>query len=64
MERSEFSEKFSAAFEDLLSVLRMEAEQHGYVLSWMESGLLSPLDCRDSSDEDTDLIIQDAEERM
>lgn len=39
-ERIDFSDKLGAAFEDLLSVLRMEAEQHhGGMASRMESGL-------------------------
>ncbi|KAK3394956.1 ankyrin repeat-containing domain protein [Podospora didyma] len=72
VERVDFSEKLSAAFEDLLSVLRMEAEHHHGshgIDSRMESGLLNPLDSYylDYSDEDIDssgLAFEDAKETL
>lgn len=70
-ERIDFSDKPGAAFEDLLSVLRMEAEHHhGGMASRMESGLLNPLDRYvDCEDGDTDSsgsgrTFEDAEERL
>lgn len=62
--RSNSSEKLTATFEDLLSVLRIEAGQHRGVDSRMESSLLSPLDRLDSSDEDSDSTFEDAQENL
>jgi hypothetical protein len=69
-ERIDFSDKLGAAFKDLLSVLRMEAEHHGRheIDNRMESGLLNPWDKYiDCSDEDTDssgLAFEDAKENL
>lgn len=62
-DRDDASEKLGAAFEDLLSVLRMGAEQRG--AAGAESGLLNPLDFLQISGEDTDsdtLAFEDARE--
>ncbi|KAK0752941.1 hypothetical protein B0T18DRAFT_423582 [Schizothecium vesticola] len=62
----DFSDKLGAAFEDLLSVLRMEAEHHRGMASRMESGLLNPLDryvyCEDENTDSSELAFEDAEE--
>jgi hypothetical protein len=70
-DRTDFSDKLVAAFEDLLSVLRMEAEHRGSlgIYSRMESGLPNPLHSGylDCSDEDTDsgaLLFEDAKESL
>ncbi|KXX73195.1 Ankyrin repeat domain-containing protein 7 [Madurella mycetomatis] len=69
-ERIDFSNKLGAAFEDLLSVLRMEAAHHrSHVFdSRMESGLLNPLDryldCSDADTDSSDLAFEDAKESL
>ncbi|KAK0701881.1 ankyrin repeat-containing protein-like protein [Lasiosphaeria miniovina] len=70
-ERIDFSNRLDAAFEDLLSVMRIEAEHHGRshgIENRMESGLMNPLErYLDCSDEDTDsssLSFEDAKESL
>ncbi|KAM0506680.1 hypothetical protein ACHAPB_003041, partial [Verticillium nonalfalfae] len=64
--RNDASEKLSSAFEDLLSILQIDAKP-GDANIRRESGLLNPLDFLSGSEENTDtdsdcLVFEDAKE--
>ena len=64
--RIDISEKLVNAFEDLLSILKSAGGPQQSVESRMESGLLSPFEPLDLSDDDTDsdLVFEDAKESL
>lgn len=62
-EQVDTSERLLKGFDDLVSVMRSVAENSHSVESRMESGLLSPYEILDSSDDSSDsegLIFEDA----
>ncbi|KAL0764735.1 hypothetical protein CaCOL14_012541 [Colletotrichum acutatum] len=65
--RNDSSDELSVAFDELLSVLKMEAKAHGSIDELMESGLLNPLDYGIESEEDSSsdlLVFEDAKEML
>ncbi|KAK1513545.1 ankyrin repeat domain-containing protein [Colletotrichum costaricense] len=65
--RNDSSDELSVAFDELLSVLKMEAKAHGSIDELMESGLLIPLDYGIESEEDSSsdlLVFEDAKEML
>lgn len=65
--RNDSSDELSVAFDELLSVLKMEAKAHGSIDELMESGLLNPLGYKIESEEDSSsdlLVFEDAKEML
>ncbi|UQC83598.1 ankyrin repeat domain-containing protein [Colletotrichum lupini] len=65
--RNDSSDELSVAFDELLSVLKMEAKAHGSIDELMESGLLNPLGYEIESEEDSSsdfLVFEDAKEML